>query len=62
MRAWLAQHGFALRDALGRFGHHLLPAVFNVVVIGVAVSLPLSLYVAVKNLGAVTGNWTPNRS
>ncbi|MBX9963634.1 MAG: permease-like cell division protein FtsX [Burkholderiales bacterium] len=55
MRAWLAQHGFALRDALGRFGHHLLPAVFNVVVIGVAVSLPLSLYVAVKNLGAVTG-------
>ena len=55
MRSWFAQHGFALRDALGRFGHQLVLAVFNVVVIGVAVSLPLSLYVAVKNLGAVTG-------
>lgn len=55
MRSWLAQHGFALRDALGRFARPLVPSLFNVVVIGVAVSLPLSLYVAVKNLGAVTG-------
>lgn len=55
MRSWLAQHGFALRDALSRFAHHLVPSVFNIVVIGVAVSLPLGLYVAVKNLGAVTG-------
>ncbi len=55
MRSWLAQHGFAFRDALGRFARHLVPSVFNIVVIGVAVSLPLGLYVTVKNLGAVTG-------
>lgn len=55
MRTWLSQHGLAAKDALLRFGRHIVPSVFNIVVIGVAVSLPLSLYVTVKNLGAVTG-------
>lgn len=55
MRTWLAQHGLAARDALSRFWRQIVPSLFNVIVIGVALSLPLALYVAIKNLGSVTG-------
>ncbi|MEO8039092.1 MAG: permease-like cell division protein FtsX [Betaproteobacteria bacterium] len=53
MRTLLAQHGLAARDAIARFGGQIIPSTFNVIVIGVALALPLSLYVAMKNLGAV---------
>lgn len=55
MRTWLSQHGLAARDALLRFGRQFIPSLFNVIVIGVALSLPLALYVAIKNLAPVTG-------
>jgi cell division transport system permease protein len=55
MRTWLSQHGLAARDALLRFGRQFVPSLFNVIVIGVALSLPLALYVAIKNLAPVTG-------
>ena len=50
MRTWLAQHGLAAKDALSRFWRQIVPSLFNVIVIGVALSLPLALYVAIKNL------------
>jgi cell division transport system permease protein len=55
VRTWLFQHVLAGRDALERFGRQIVQSLFNVIVIGVALSLPLTLYVAIKNLGAVTG-------
>jgi cell division transport system permease protein len=55
MRTWLSQHGFAARDALWRFGRQFFPTLLNVIVIGVALSLPLALYVAIKNVAPVTG-------
>jgi len=54
MRPWLAQHALAARDASVRFGRQIIPSAFNVIVIGVALALPLSLYIAMKNLGALT--------
>lgn len=50
MNGWLREHGHALRDALSRFLRALLPGLLNLVVIGVALSLPLGLYVVLKNL------------
>lgn len=53
MRVWLSQHGVALRDAGSRFVRDLLPTSLNVLVIGIALALPASVYVAVKNLSGL---------
>lgn len=55
MRTWFAQHVHAAKDALLRFGRQIVPSLLNVVVFGVALSLPLALFVAIKNLGTITG-------
>jgi cell division transport system permease protein len=47
---WLAQHGRALRDSIRRLIASPLATLLNVVVIGVALSLPVGLYVALTQL------------
>jgi cell division transport system permease protein len=47
---WLAQHGAALRDALRRLAGNPLATLLNVVVIGVALSLPVGLYLALSQM------------
>jgi len=59
VRTWLAQH----RQALGLTLHGLLRAplasLFNIVVIGIALSLPLLLYVLLVNAQALVGTFAP---
>jgi cell division transport system permease protein len=53
---WLRQHARALGRTLRRFLRHPVAAALNVLVIGIALSLPTSGYVLVENLGrAATG-------
>ncbi|HEX4984709.1 MAG TPA: permease-like cell division protein FtsX [Burkholderiales bacterium] len=49
---WLAMHVHTLRDALARLGHQPLATLLNVVVIGIALSLPAGFYLALANLQA----------
>ena len=55
MTAWLAQHFAALRDALARLTRAPLASLVNIAVIGIALSLPLGLYVLLANLDALSG-------
>jgi len=47
---WLAQHGAALRDSFRRLTASPLATLLNVLVIGVALSLPLGLYLGLSQL------------
>jgi cell division transport system permease protein len=51
---WFAQHAAALRDAVRRLAASPLPTLLNVVVIGVALSLPVGLYLALSQLQEVS--------
>ena len=53
---WLEQHRLALRLILGRFAHAPFSSLLAMLVIGVALSLPLSLYALVGNIKALAGN------
>ena len=55
MTAWLAQHGRCLTGTLVRLARTPLGSVFNIVVIGIALSLPAGLYVLIDNLQAASG-------
>ena len=50
MKAWLFHHLRALRNAFARFARAPLATAFNVLVIGVALSLPLALYTLLFNV------------
>ncbi len=58
MSAWLAQHGRSLTATLVRFARAPLGSVLNVLVIGVALSLPGSLYVVIVNLKSASHQLT----
>jgi cell division transport system permease protein len=51
---WLAQHGSALRDAQRRLAAAPLATLLNIIVIGVALSLPAGLYLALGQLQALS--------
>ncbi len=55
MTRWLASHGRALRDAMDRLRHPLLPTALSVVVIASALALPLLLHLAARNLAMFSG-------
>ena len=52
MTAWLAQHGRSFAATFTRFAHAPLGSALNILVIGVALSLPVGLYVVIDNLQA----------
>lgn len=52
MTVWLAQHGRSLAATLVRFMRAPLAAALNTLVIGIALSLPIGLYVVIDNLRA----------
>lgn len=54
MTGWLTQHRGALRDALRRLAASPLATLLNVLVIGVALSLPVGLYLALSQLQEVS--------
>jgi cell division transport system permease protein len=50
MRAWLGHHLHSFAATLGRFARAPVTTAFNVTVIGIALALPVGLYVALVNL------------
>jgi cell division transport system permease protein len=52
MTAWLAQHAHSLAATLAKLARTPLGSILNVVVIGIALSLPVGLYVILDNLQA----------
>jgi cell division transport system permease protein len=55
MSVWLAQHAQALRAAFGKLGANPLGSLFNVLVMGIALSLPASLYTGLASLSRWSG-------
>ncbi|MBI1395453.1 MAG: FtsX-like permease family protein [Betaproteobacteria bacterium] len=53
MRAWLREQVLAFLDALSRIRRQFLTAILNVLVIGVALSLPVGLYVVLNNVSGL---------
>jgi cell division transport system permease protein len=58
MHTWLNLHATALRDTLRRLASGPLATLLNVVVMGVALSLPASLYLGLAKLQAMAGQLT----
>ena len=58
MRIWLTQHGRSLAGTLARFARTPLGSALNVMVIGIAMSLPVSLYVVIDNLKSASHQLT----
>lgn len=50
MTAWFSQHGRSVAQTLQRFARTPLGSVLNVLVIGIALSLPAGLYLVIDNL------------
>jgi cell division transport system permease protein len=50
MKAWLAHHGRAATGALRRLIRSPFAALFNILVIGIALALPVSLYTVIHNV------------
>jgi cell division transport system permease protein len=55
MTAWLAQHARCFAATLARLARTPLGSVFNIAVIGIALALPVGLYVLIDNLQAASG-------
>lgn len=53
---WLRAHLTALKTALSRFWHTPVVSLFTLVAIGVAISLPASLYLGLANLDRLAGH------
>ncbi len=60
MKAWLREHLLALLDSAGRMVRHSPATVLNVLVIGLALSLPAGLFVAIKSAALLAPERTPD--
>ncbi|MDB5811435.1 MAG: Cell division protein FtsX [Betaproteobacteria bacterium] len=57
MTAWLGQHVRCFGGTLVKLARTPLGSVFNILVIGIALSLPVGLYVLIDNLRAASGQF-----
>jgi len=55
VRAWLAAHIASLMSAIRRLGTHPLASLFEVIVLGIALALPVGLYVTVQTVRSFAG-------
>lgn len=55
MKTWLSQHRYTLAEALAKLAGARAASLLNVAVIGIALSLPLGLYVAIVNVQDFSG-------
>src|SRR5674476_1044605 len=60
MSTWMRQHWQTLILTFRRLARNPLATLFNVMVIGVALALPLGGYMLLQNLGSVTRQVTGN--
>src|SRR5678816_4619437 len=56
MKAWAAQHARCFAATFVRLARTPLGSLFNILVIGIALSLPVGLYVLIDNLQAASGH------
>lgn len=56
MNGWLAHHMASLTDALRRFLRTPFAATFTALAIGVAITLPVSMYLTIKNINHLAGD------
>jgi cell division transport system permease protein len=54
----ISRHGHALLSSVGHLARHALPTLLTVAVMGLALSLPLSLEVLVRNVRQATGDFS----
>jgi cell division transport system permease protein len=59
VKAWLHEHALALLDSAGRMVRHSPATLLNVLVIGLALSLPAGLFVAIKSATLFAPERTP---
>ena len=57
MMSWLSRHLQTLVGSLGRLSQQPLAASLTILVMGIALALPASLNVLVKNAQAIGGSW-----
>jgi len=57
MNRWLSSHGRALSRTLRRLGGSPLATLLNMLAIGIAMALPLGLYVVLQNLQGMAREW-----
>jgi len=57
MSRWLSVHVRTLAQTLRRLGGSPLPTLLNVLAIGIAMALPLGLYVVLQNLQGMARDW-----
>lgn len=55
--AYALDHARSLVFSLGKLAHAPLPTIMTVAVLGIALALPAGLFVALKNLQAVSAGW-----
>ncbi len=55
-RAWLRRHSYSFFSSLGVLLQHKVGTLMTVLVLGIAMFLPLGLYVALTNLGSINLN------
>ncbi len=58
MTVWLAQHARCVATTLAKLARNPLGSVLSVVVIGIALALPVGLYLLIDNLQAASGQLT----
>ena len=61
MKAWAGQHARSFSSTLAKLVRTPLGSLFNIMVIGIALCLPVGLYVLIDNLQMASGNWPRNR-
>ncbi|HEX4377172.1 MAG TPA: permease-like cell division protein FtsX [Steroidobacteraceae bacterium] len=54
----ISRHGHALLSSVGHLGRHALPTLLTIAVMGLALSLPLSLEVLVRNVRQATSDFS----
>ena len=58
LMAWAREHGRLLKESLEHVAHNLLASVLAWILIGIALSLPLGLYLIQSGLQLITGPWS----
>jgi len=60
--SWLRMHGYSLLSSLGRISRRPVASAMTIAVLGIALSLPAALYVAIDNLQRATQDITSRGS
>jgi len=60
LSAWASHHRFSAVQSLGKIAAEPLSNLMTCLVVGIALALPVSLFVVAENIKALSGNWDAN--